>query len=124
MDSSEKRVPYLGIEWQMDAGEETTDQKEAIVSVRRVMVDSPACKAGVHEGDVIRNVDGTSLDAENTLTMIIMAKKPGSSVTLELSRANKKVVVKVTLGSRVLPSFKFRPIERSSFLSESMDVRG
>ena len=123
MDSSERRVPYLGIEWQMDGGAELPAQKDVIVSVRRVMIDSPACKAGVHEGDIMRSVDGVSLDAENTLTSIIMVRKPGSSVTLELLRANKKVVVKVTLGSRVLPAFKFRPIERASLHSESVDAR-
>lgn len=124
MDSSERRVPYLGIEWQMDDGAETQAAPVFIVSVRRIMVDSPACKAGVHEGDVIRSVDGISLDADNTLTTIIMARKPGNSVTLELSRANKKVMVKVTLGTRVLPAFKFKPIDHAPLFSESLDTRG
>ncbi|GEM_PF-1811694 len=124
MDSSERRVPYLGIEWQMEGGAELPAQKDVIVSVRRVMIDSPACKVGVREGDIMRSIDGVSLDAENTLTSIVMARKPGSSVTLELLRANKKVVVKVTLGSRVLPAFKFRPIERAPLHSESVDARG
>ncbi len=91
------------------------------------MVDSPACKAGVREGDVIRSVDGINLDADNTLTTIIMARKPGNSVTLELLRSSKKVVVKITLGTRVLPAFKFKPIVRgqgAEVRSQGTEVRG
>jgi S1-C subfamily serine protease len=106
----------------MNAGVETPAQTDVIVSVRRIMVESPACKAGVREGDIIRSVDGTALDAENTLTTMIMNRKPGSSVTLELMRGTKKVVVKVSLGTRVLPAFKFRPIERAHLYSESVDA--
>ena len=123
MGSLEKKIPYLGIEWQM-AASDSLEQTVAIVSVRRVMVESPACRAGVREGDVIRSVDGSVLDAENTLTTYIMSKKPGTSVSLDLVRAGKRVVVKVTLGSRELPAFKFKPIERASLQSESVDVRG
>lgn len=120
--SLEKKIPYLGIEWQMAVGD-SPEQTEVIVSVRRVMVESPACRAGVREGDVIRSVDGAALDTENTLSLIIMSKKPGASVTLELARAGKRVVVKVALGSRELPAFKFKPIERATLHSESVDVQ-
>ena len=121
--SLEKKIPYLGIEWQAVAGE-SPEQTEATVSVRRVMVESPACRAGVREGDVIRSVDGAAVDAENTLSAVIMSKKPGTAVTLELMRAGKKVVVKVTLGSREMPALKFKPMERASLYNKSVDVRG
>ncbi|HEY3291318.1 MAG TPA: PDZ domain-containing protein [Anaerolineae bacterium] len=123
MDVSDKRVAYLGIEWQMDTRVDTSGESELVVSVRRVMADSPACKAGIREGDVIRVVDGSVLDADITLSSIILARKPGATVSLELARVGKRMVVKVTLGSRLLPILKFKQTQRVSVPDESVDVR-
>ena len=60
---------------------------------------------------MIRRVDGVAVCANRTLAALIGAKKPGSTVSLELLRANKRMHVKVTLGTRRLPEFKFRPTE-------------
>ena len=123
MASLERTVPYLGIEWQVQAGTTTVGQACEIVAVRRVIAESPACKAGMREGDIIRGVDGTPLDVENTLSALITSKKPGAVVTLELTRAGKRMHLKVTLGARTLPAFKFRPIEYATTQKESVDVR-
>jgi serine protease Do len=122
--SLEKTVPYLGIEWQMQAGTDSLGQTCEVLTVRRVITESPACKAGMREGDIIRSVDGTPLTADSTLTDLIMAKRPGALVYLELSRASKRVHVRVTLGARELPVFKFKPIERPVIRKESVDVTG
>ena len=111
MASLDKTIPYLGIEWQLQSGTDGSGAIPETVSVRRVIADSPACKAGVREGDIIRRVDGVALCAEHTLAALISAKKPGSTVSLELVRAKKRMHVKVTLGARKLPEFKFRPVE-------------
>ena len=125
MASPEKTVPYLGIEWQMQSGTDTLGQACEVLTVRRVISESPACKAGIHEGDVIRSVDGAVLSTDNTLADLIMAKKPGALVYLELARASKRVFVRVTLGTRELPVFKFKPIERPAAMrTESVDVPG
>lgn len=123
VDLSDRRVPYLGIEWQMDTRVGTSGESEVVVSVRRVMTDSPACKAGVREGDVIRIVDGAVLDVDLTLSNVILARKPGATVSLELVRASKRIVVRVTLGSRLLPVFKFKQMQRATVPGESVDVR-
>jgi serine protease Do len=120
----EKTVPYLGIEWQMQAGTDSLGQACEVLTIRRVIAESPACKAGMREGDIIRSVDGTPLTADSTLTDLIMAKRPGALVYLELSRASKRVHVRVTLGARELPVFKFKPIERPVIRKESVDVTG
>ena len=121
MASLERTVPYLGIEWQLLTSADGVGQPSEIVAVRRVIADSPACKAGIHEGDVVRSVDGTAVCAQRTLTDLITAKKPGATATLELLRAGKRVHVRVTLGARKLPEFKFRPIEKVS-QKKSVDV--
>ncbi len=125
MASLERVVPYLGIEWQLQTNVDGKGKPDEVTAVRRVIADSPACKAGVREGDVIRSVDGVALCEEHTLTSLITAKKPGSAVTLELMRAGKRMHAKVTLGARTLPEFKFRPIEsaaQSAAHKKSVDV--
>ena len=122
MASLEKTVPYLGIEWQMQAGTDSLGQVCEVLTVRRVIAESPACKAGIRENDIIRSVDGTPLSADSTLTDLIMAKRPGAMVYLELLRVSKRVHVRVTLGTRELPVFKFKPIERPAIRPESVDV--
>lgn len=111
MASLERVVSYLGIEWQVQPGTSGSGANSEIVAVRRVIPDSPACKAGIKEGDVIRSVDGVALCAERTLANLITSKKPGSAVLLELTRSGKRVHTRVTLGIRKLPEFKFQPIE-------------
>ena len=124
MASLEKTVPYLGIEWQMQAGTDSLGQACEVLTVRRVIAESPACKAGIRENDIVRSVDGTPLSADSTLTDLIMAKRPGAMVYLELLRVSKRVHVRVTLGTRELPVFKFKPIERPAIHTESVDVPG
>jgi S1-C subfamily serine protease len=110
----ERTVPYLGIEWQLQSGTDSSGKACDVTTVRRVIADSPACKVGLREGDVIRSVDGVALCEEHTLAALITAKKPGVAVTLELVRAGKRVHTKVTLGERKLPEFKFKPIESTA----------
>jgi len=51
----------------MQAGTDSLGQACEVLTVRRVIAESPACKAGIHENDVVRSVDGTPLTAESTL---------------------------------------------------------
>ncbi len=67
-----------------------------------VLADSPAAKAGLQVGDVIVAVDGTPIDAQHDLSMLILPHKPGDTVTLKVLRGSSTREVKLTLG--VLPS--------------------
>ncbi|MCL4504581.1 MAG: PDZ domain-containing protein [Chloroflexi bacterium] len=122
LDSLEKTVPYLGIEWQMQSDSQSPDVDGSVVSVRRVIVDSPAGRAGILAGDIVRSMDGAPLDAVNTLSTLVMARKPGTTVNLTLLRSGKRMLVKVTLGSRELPAYKFKPIESTPLNTRSVDA--
>ena len=112
MACEETKIPYLGIEWQLRIHDDATPQPQGGVVVNRVVSDSPARKAGLSAGDIIQSVDGIAINDENTITRLIMGRKPGSVIALSLVRGGKRISIKVTLGSRVVPVLKFAPVAR------------
>lgn len=48
--------------------------------------DGPGAKAGIRPGDVILKVDGTEVETSSQLPSLIAAKKPGSTVNIEVWR--------------------------------------
>jgi S1-C subfamily serine protease len=117
--SLRRTVPYLGIEWQVQAGDDAAETS-CDVAVKRVIAGSPACKSGIRTGDVIRSVDGALLNADQTLTDVILLRRPGTAVNLELARGSRRMNVKVVLGARELPEFRCKLVEQR----KSVDVHG
>jgi S1-C subfamily serine protease len=69
--------------------------------VGRVQPGSPAARAGLHVGDVITRVDGTSLTGPDDLVQAIGSRRAGDTVTLTLVRSGGgSKTVKVQLGGR------------------------
>jgi serine protease Do len=68
--------------------------------VQDVTPDSPADKAGIKVGDVIRQLDGQKVEGSAELTASITSMNPGMTVNLEVFRDGKPMNVKVTLGER------------------------
>ena len=66
--------------------------------VAQVEPDSSAMKAGIQSGDVIRSVDGKSIDTVRDLTRTIGGAGPGSTVKIALVRDGKDVTVQAKLG--------------------------
>jgi serine protease Do len=62
-----------------------------------VIPGSPANKAGIVEGDIILEIDGTKLDSTNSLARIIGNKKPGDTVSLKVLSKGSEKTVTVTL---------------------------
>ena len=60
---------------------------------------SPGKKAGLELGDIILAVNGRKVDRVSELQGMILAYKPGETVTLDVMRYGKRNTVKVTLGS-------------------------
>ncbi|HYG06122.1 MAG TPA: DegQ family serine endoprotease [Stenotrophomonas sp.] len=71
------------------------DTKGALVN--SLVTDSPAGKAGVEVGDVIRSVNGTAINAASDLPPMIGVLPPGTKVRLGLLRDGKPKEVTVTL---------------------------
>jgi serine protease Do len=65
--------------------------------VDQVETNSPAAKAGLKVGDVIRAVDGQKVTGAGDLQVEVGQKQPGNTVKLEVLRAGKTVAVPVTL---------------------------
>lgn len=73
-------------------------EKGALVA--QVQPDSPALAAGIKSGDVIRSVDGKSVDTIRDLTRMISAMKPGTSVKLGVWRDGKDMTLTAKVGDQ------------------------
>jgi Do/DeqQ family serine protease len=74
------------------------DGKGAYIS--SVTPSGPAAKAGLKQGDIVTAIDGKKVDSSDELTSDVIARSPGSTVTLDVIRAGKPTSVKITLGQR------------------------
>jgi len=73
------------------------------VSVQQVFADSPAHKAGVKRGDIIKAIEGKDVRAIKDLVAGLEDKEPGDEVTLTLLRDDGEMTLGVTLGERPEP---------------------
>jgi serine protease Do len=76
-----------------------TDTAGALIA--GVEADSPAARAGVAVGDVIRAVNGKPVATPRDLAALIAAAQPGSRVRLDIVRNGREVSINVT--AAVLP---------------------
>jgi serine protease Do len=67
--------------------------------VANVEPDSPAAKAGLRPGDVVLAVNGKPLDSVKALARAVADTRPGSTLTLEVSREQKTRDLTVVIGS-------------------------
>ncbi len=64
-----------------------------------VVLGSPAEKAGLVEGDIIRTVNNDSVSADLSLEQILEAKKPGDTIRLGVERKTGTVTLELTVSS-------------------------
>ena len=69
------------------------------IMVSDVMKDSPAEKAGLKKGDIIKKMDGTKVTTSQQLSDTVKKMRLGSRVNLEVWREDKNVKITVKLGS-------------------------
>jgi serine protease Do len=61
---------------------------------------SPAKAAGLQTGDVIIDVNGTTINGSGDLSGVLLQLAPGTKVTVKVQRGSSQVSVSVTLGER------------------------
>ena len=64
------------------------------------MPDSPAEKAGIEPGDVIRHFAGQEVDDPGDLGLAVGRMKAGSEATVGLTRDGREIKVTVEVGER------------------------
>src|SRR3972149_7913785 len=72
-------------------------------TIGAVIADSPADKAGLKRGDVVKSIDGTAVSDMGGLRDALKDKKVGDSVTLSITRDGKDQDVTATLEARPEP---------------------
>ncbi len=60
----------------------------------------PAAKAGIKNGDIIRRINGESIEGQGQLQADVENADPGTTITLGILRNGQRLNVKVTLGTR------------------------
>jgi serine protease Do len=68
--------------------------------VAEVFSGSPADRAGIEAGDVIRRFAGESVEDQRHLSRLVGAARPGDSVDVEILRDGKRRTVEVRLGDQ------------------------
>ena len=85
---------YLGVETSVDP----TSPTGALV--QSVVPGGPADNAGLGRGDLIKRIDGQTVQDPSDLSSAIALKKPGDKVTIEIERDGLTQELDATLGTR------------------------
>jgi membrane-associated protease RseP (regulator of RpoE activity) len=72
-------------------------------TIAAVIADSPADKAGLQRGDVIKAIDGTSISSLQAVRTALTGKKAGDTVTVSITRNGNAQDVTVTLEAPPTP---------------------
>ena len=94
---------YLGVDIADVTSERLSELKlkeEHGAEITMVDQDAPAGKAGLHEHDVILNMNGTAVESAAQLRRMIKETPPGRVVTLGISRDGQSLTIKVQLADR------------------------
>lgn len=90
--------PYLGVAYKTVNRETTVlNNLPQGAYLQEVISGSPADQAGLHQGDIITKIDGTTLDDKIELSTVVSKKKVGDSVAITYWRDGKTTDTKATL---------------------------
>lgn len=73
-----------------------TEEKGALIA--EVYPDSPAAKAGVQRGDVVKKFNGKDVEDPTTLSLAVGSVQPGTEADMIVVRGGKEYTIKVKLG--------------------------
>lgn len=87
-------VPFIGVYINED------DPNAKKIKVLNVIKNSPAKKAGIKKGDIIKKFGSMALDTPNQFILLLYAHKIGETIPVVLERKGKIIKTKITLGKR------------------------
>ena len=114
-----KHLSYAGLE--MEPAKELPDgwlgalveDKDGRLTIAAVESRSPAGAAGLRANDVVKSVERAGVDAKG-LEAAIATRKPGTRMTLTVTREGRDRQVKVVLGHKLSRSFRIGPAAKPS----------
>jgi membrane-associated protease RseP (regulator of RpoE activity) len=80
------------------------------LTIAAVIAGSPADKAGLQRGDVIKSIDGTSVSNVQAVRSALTGKNPGDTVTVSITRNGNAQDVTVTLEAPPTPLPQAYPV--------------
>lgn len=84
--------PYLGIKYRFISQDVAAlNQVPQGAYIQEVLPDGPARKSGLREGDIIVQIDGQPIDAENKVAEIVSKAQIGQHLELTVWRVNKEI---------------------------------
>lgn len=83
-------IPYLESSANVNSG----------IYIVDISDDSPAISSGIRTGDVITSVDGNSINTMLDLRAYIYSKKPGDTISINVSRGHISRTFEITLSSK------------------------
>jgi 2-alkenal reductase len=95
--------PFLGISHQEVTPRLAAYYNLAVnqgVLVLQVAPATPAAQAGLEAGDVIVTIGGDPIDPDNPFLNVLMRHQVGETVTLDVNRFGRELMLEVTLGER------------------------
>jgi membrane-associated protease RseP (regulator of RpoE activity) len=96
-----KAVPYLGVSF-VGVDQYSKSLFNIVnnygIAAGYVVKNSPAYRAGIREGDVIRKINGWIINAERDLKYALKNLKPANKLDFELIRGQETIKTRVVLG--------------------------
>ena len=83
-------IPYLESSANVNSG----------IYIVDISDDSPAISSGIRTGDVITSVDGNSINTMLDLRAYVYSKKPGDTISINVSRGHISRTFEITLSSK------------------------
>jgi len=104
IDSGKVRHARLGVQMATESSNKKDPLAETKVVVKSIFPDTAAFKAGLKPGDVVTAVDRKHVSSSGELKMIVDAKVPGETITLDIMRGTSQMEIAVKLSE--LPDSK------------------
>lgn len=92
------KYPYIGIRYKIaDSGLVLAKGANGEPAVEQ---NGPAAKAGLKEGDILKEFDGIKIDAVNNLSVLLSKRRVGDKIMLKVVRDGKEMIIELILGER------------------------